>query len=361
MDKYLSGILAQFGVKEEDIKEIAPYGDGHINSTYRVVADKVYLLQKINHIVFTNPEKLMENFVAVTEYLHDIIIKDGGNPERGSLTVLKTLDGKNLYKTDEGEYYRLLIFIDAISINSTEDPEVLSSVASAFGKFQKMLANYPADTLFEVIPKFHNTVKRFADLEQAIADDKAGRLASVKAEVEYARSMKERIGVVVDGIADGSIPLRVTHNDTKLNNVLVDKDTLKCVCVIDLDTIMPGSYLYDYGDALRFAGSSAAEDETDLSKVYFDMDKFRAFTDGYLSETKNVLNEKEIELLPFSVVLLTYECGIRFLTDYLNGDTYFRIHREHHNLERARNQFALAQNADSKLDEMAAYIANIVK
>lgn len=361
MDKYLSEVLAQFGIKEETITEIGPYGDGHINSTYRVVTDKVYLLQKINHIVFKNPEKLMENFVSVTEYLHDIIEKEGGNPETDSLTVLKTVDGKNLYKTETGEYYRLLIFIDAISINSTEDPEVLASVASAFGKFQKMLADYPADTLFEVIPKFHNTVKRFADLEQAIADNKAGRLDFVKEEVEYARSMKERISVVVEGIADGSIPLRVTHNDTKLNNVLVDKDTLKCVCVIDLDTIMPGSYLYDYGDALRFAGSSAAEDETDLNKVYFDMDKFRAFTDGYLSETKGVLNARELELLPFSVVLLTYECGIRFLTDYLNGDTYFRIHREHHNLDRARNQFALAKSADSKLPEMAEYIANIVK
>lgn len=361
MDKYLSSVLVQFGVNEEDIKEIAPYGDGHINSTYRVLADRIYLLQKINNKVFTRPDKLMENFVAVTEYLQEMIAAGGGDPERESLTVLKTVDGKNFYETEKGEFYRLLIFIDAISINSTEDPEVLKSVASAFGKFQKMLAEYPADTLFEVIPKFHDTVKRFKDLEQAIANDAVGRAASVKEEIAYARSMRERIGVVVEGIKEGKIPLRVTHNDTKLNNVLIDRNTIKCVCVIDLDTIMPGSYLYDYGDALRFAGSSAAEDETDLSKVKFDMNKFRAFTDGYLSESKDVLTPYEMELLPFSVVLLTYECGIRFLTDHLNGDVYFAIHRENHNLDRARNQFALAKDADSKLNEMRDYIAKSVK
>ncbi|MBQ0084547.1 MAG: aminoglycoside phosphotransferase family protein, partial [Clostridiales bacterium] len=258
---------------------------------------------------------------------------------------------------EKGDYYRLLYFVEGQSIESAENDKQLFSAAAAFGKFQNDLADYDASTLYEVIPQFHDTVKRFGDLEIAIAENKAGRVSEVAAEIEYARSLKERIGVVVNGIKDGSVPLRVTHNDTKLNNVLFDDNLENCICVIDLDTVMPGSYLYDYGDALRFAGSSAAEDEKDLSKIYFDMKKFEAFTSGYLSEVKNVLTEKEIELMPFSVELMTYECGIRFLTDYLNGDTYFKIHYEKHNLDRARSQFALARDIDSKLGEMQ----NVIK
>ena len=362
MDKYLAKALGEYGITETQVKNIEAFGGGHINRTYRVITDdKVYLLQQINHKVFKNPEGLMDNFAKVTEYIKGKISEKGGDPERETLTVIKTVKGENFTVTENGEYFRLLIFIDAISINESDDPKVLNSVASGFGKFQNMLAAYPAETLFEVIPDFHNTSKRYEAFEQAVSDNLSGRLDSVSEEIEYVRSMKDRIGVIVDGIADGSIPLRVTHNDTKLNNALFDKDTKECICVIDLDTVMSGSYLYDYGDALRFAGSSAAEDETDLARVYFDMEKFSAFTKGYLSEVKDVLCERELELLPFSVELMTFECGMRFLTDYLNGDTYFRIHYADHNRDRARNQFKLSRDIDSKLDDMSKYIYELIK
>ena len=359
MDEKIYLALAEYGFKREDVKELAPYGDGLINNTYRfVVNGTAYLMQKINTAVFKNPVGLMDNFVNVTEYLKKIIIANGGNPERDTLTAIKTLDGKNLVNNEYGAY-RVMLFIDAISINTAEKPELLYSVAACFGKFQNMLANYSADTLFEVIPDFHNTPKRFEHLETAIKENKAGRLDEVSAEIEYAMSMKNRISAVTDGLKDGSIPLRVTHNDTKLNNVLLNKDTMEGVCVIDLDTVMPGSYLYDYGDALRFAGNNTIEDDKDLSNVYLDFDKFAAFTKGYLSQVKPVLTKREIELLPFSVELLTFECGIRFLTDYLNGDTYFKTKYPEHNLVRARNQFKLAQDIDSKLSQMAEFIAEI--
>ncbi len=362
MDKYLAKALGEYGITETQVKDIKAFGGGHINRTYLVTTDeKVYLLQQINHKVFKNPEGLMDNFAKVTEFIKGKIREKGGDPERGTLTVIKTLKGENFTVTEKGEYFRLLIFIEAMAINESNDPKVLESVASGFGKFQNMLADYPADTLFEVIPNFHNTSKRYDSFERAVNNNLAGRLDSVKEEVEYVRSMKDKIGIIVDGIADGSIPLRVTHNDTKLNNALFDNDTMECICVIDLDTVMPGSYLYDYGDALRFAGSSAAEDETDLDKVYFDMEKFSAFTKGYLAEVKDVLCEKEIELLPFSVELMTFECGMRFLTDYLNGDTYFRIHYIDQNRDRARNQFKLSRDIDSKLRDMSKYIYELIK
>ncbi len=359
MDEKILAVLKEYGFNGSDITDLAPYGDGLINRTYRFVAKgQAYLLQRINTTVFTNPVGLMENFVNVTEHLKKKIAAYGGDTERETLTAIKTLDGKNLVICESGAY-RLMIFINAISINVAERAEQLHTVGAAFGKFQNMLADYPADTLFEVIPNFHNTPKRFQHLETAIKEDKVGRLKSVAAEVEYALSMKDRISVVIDGFSDGSVPLRVTHNDTKLNNVLLDKETYEGVCVIDLDTVMSGSYLYDYGDALRFAGNNTIEDNPDLSQVYLDFDKFAAFTKGYLAEVKSVLTEREIELLPFAVELMTFECGIRFLTDYLNGDTYFKTTYPEHNLVRARNQFKLSQDIDSKLEKMASFIASL--
>lgn len=359
MDEKIYLALAEYGFKKEDVKELAPYGDGLINNTYRfVVNGTAYLMQKINTVVFKNPEGLMDNFVEVTEHLKGKIAAYGGDTERETLTAVKTVDGKNLVNNELGAY-RVMLFIDSISINVAENPEQLCAVGSCFGKFQNMLADYPANTLFEVIPDFHHTPKRFERLEAAIKEDKAGRLKEVAAEVEYALSMKNRISVVIDGFGDGSVPLRVSHNDTKLNNVLLDKNTYEGVCVIDLDTVMPGSYLYDYGDALRFAGNNTIEDNPDLSQVYLDFDKFAAFTKGYLAEVKSVLTEREIELLPFAIELMTFECGIRFLTDYLNGDTYFKTTYPEHNLVRARNQFKLSQDIDSKLEKMADFIASL--
>ncbi len=351
----LNFILDQF---VSDCK-IAPYGDGHINDTY-LTSSKQFILQKVNTNIFKDYEKLMGNIEGVTSFLKEKIIAAGGNPERETLTVIKTKDGKNFYKTEDGDVYRLYIFIsDSVSRTVVTDPIQLYHAGKAFGKFQYMLADYPAEELFEVIPDFHNTRKRFEALKEAIENDVAGRKHLVEKEIEFALSQEYYIDTVVDGLASGEIPLRVTHNDTKINNVLFDKDTEEGVCVIDLDTVMPGSLLYDFGDALRAGATTGAEDETDLSKVWFDIYAFKNFAKGFLEYTNESMTEREAELLPLSAKLLTYECGIRFLTDYLNGDTYFKIHREHHNLDRARNQFKLVQDIENKEAEMKSIIEQL--
>ena len=351
----LNFILDQF---VSDCK-IAPYGDGQINDTY-LTSSKQFILQKINTKIFKDYEKLMGNIEGVTSFLKEKIIAAGGNPERETLTVIKTKDGKNYYETEDGDVYRLYIFInDSISITNVTDPVQLYHAGKAFGKFQFMLADYPAEELFEVIPDFHNTRKRFEALKEAIKNDVAGRKHLVEKEIEFALSQEYYIDTVVDALASGELPLRVTHNDTKINNVLFDKDTKEGVCVIDLDTVMPGSLLYDFGDALRAGATTGAEDEIDLSKVWFDIYAFKNFAKGFLEYTNESMTEKEAELLPLSGKLLTYECGIRFLTDYLNGGTYFKIHREHYNLDRARNQFKLVQDMEKKEAEMKSIIAQL--
>lgn len=361
MDKYILGVLSEYGIREEIIDDISPFGNGHINSTLKITAgEDVYILQKINHYVFKNPVKLMENMVAVTSFIKEKVQSLGGNPESATITVLKTLKGKNLVISNRREYFRLQRCIEAVSVDSA-DAETLCTVGETFGNFQNLLSDFPAYTLYEVIPDFHNTVKRYGDFETALKEDIKSRAAEITDEIEYVKSRKVYINRVVDGLATGEIPLRVTHNDTKLNNVLLEKDTLRGLCVIDLDTIMPGSYLYDYGDALRFAASSADEDEKDLSKIYFDMEKFEAFTRGYVTKVKDKLTERELSLMAYSVELMTFECGMRFLTDYLNGDTYFKIAYEGHNLDRARAQFALARNINRKLPEMQKIINSYAK
>ena len=331
---------------------IAPYGNGHINDTYCVESPRC-ILQRINTSIFKNPDELMENIENVTAFLGKKIIEAGGNPDRETLTVIKTLDGKNCYKYDENNVFRMYKFIEHTkSIENDKTYEDLYQAGLGFGRFQKMLADFPVEILHETIPNFHHTPKRVEALKQAIEEDRAGRKASVEAEIQFALEQAEFAGKVIEGIEAGTIPMRVTHNDTKINNILFDEVTGEAVCVIDLDTVMPGSMLYDFGDALRISGSTAAEDETDLSKVSFDIKTFESFAKGYLEEMKNSLTEEELKLLPFSVKLMTYECGIRFLTDYLNGDTYFKIHREHHNLDRARNQFKLVVDMAAKEEEM---------
>ncbi len=331
---------------------IAPYGNGHINDTYCVESPRC-ILQRINTSIFKNPDELMENIENVTAFLGKKIIEAGGNPDRETLTVIKTMDGKNCYKYDENNVFRMYKFIEHTkSIENDKTYEDLYQAGLGFGRFQKMLADFPVEILHETIPNFHHTPKRVEALKQAIEEDRAGRKASVEAEIQFALEQAEFAGKVIEGIEAGKIPMRVTHNDTKINNILFDEVTGEAVCVIDLDTVMPGSMLYDFGDALRIGGSTAAEDETDLSKVSFDIKTFESFAKGYLEEMKDSLTEEELKLLPFSVKLMTYECGIRFLTDYLNGDTYFKIHREHHNLDRARNQFKLVADMAAKEEEM---------
>lgn len=351
----LSEVLAQF----VDSTVMEAYGNGHINDTYSV-GKSGGILQRINTSVFKNPDELMENIENVTAFLRKKIAEAGGNPERETLCIMKTIDGKSYYKYDDENVFRMYRFVeDTKTIEESNAPEELYEAGAGFGRFQRMLKDYPADTLYEIIPNFHHTPKRVEALEQAIAEDKAGRAESVRKEIEFALEQAQWADTVVRALEDGSVPLRVTHNDTKINNILFDKDTGKAACVIDLDTVMPGSALYDFGDALRVVGSTAAEDETDLNKVWFSESAFVAFARGYLSEMKESLTQRELELLPFSVKLLTFECGTRFLTDYLNGDTYFKIHREHHNLERARNQFKLVEDIARKEEVLREIIRHI--
>lgn len=349
-------VLKQFAVSTD----IESYGNGHINDTYLVTARK-YILQRINTSIFKNPDELMENIENVTVFLKRKIEAAGGDTERETLTVVPTIDGKRYYKLDDENVFRVYVFVtDTKSIENSKTPEDLYEAGVGFGHFQKLLADFPVEKLYETIRDFHHTPKRVEALKEAVRLDPVGRVENVREEIAFALENAVWADRVIKGMEDGTIPIRVTHNDTKINNILFDEKTGKAVCVIDLDTVMPGSMLYDFGDALRMGASTAAEDETDLDKVWFAEEAFEAFAKGYLSEMKDALTETEKKLLPFSAKLLTYECGIRFLTDYLNGDTYFKIHREHHNLDRARNQFKLVADISQKEDKLSEMIEKLV-
>lgn len=345
-----------------------PYGNGHINDTFLLVYDvnaaktKRYILQRMNHEIFKQPAELMENIAGVTGYLSEIIKKQGGNPERETLNVIKTKDGKNFYVDSSGNYWRIFLFIeDTVCLEKVESAQDFYDSAVAFGNFQRMLADYPAKTLYETIPDFHHTPARFENLKKAIAEDKMGRAAAAEKEIDFALKREKDTAVLTDLLKEGKLPLRVTHNDTKLNNILFDKDSKKALCIIDLDTVMPGLSHYDFGDSIRFGASTGAEDEKDLSKIEIDLSLFEAFTKGFLEGCAGSLTDKEVEMLPMGAKLMTYECGIRFLADYLEGDTYFKIHREGHNLDRARTQFKLVADMEKKWDEMAAIVAKYHK
>lgn len=347
----LNEVVKQFAITSD----IAPYGNGHINDTYCVGTPRL-ILQRINTNIFKDPDGLMENIENVTAFLRKKIQAEGGNPDRETLTVIKTVDGKNCYKHDDNNVFRMYIFIEHTkSIENDKTYDDLYEAGLGFGRFQRMLEDFPVEILHETIPDFHNTPKRVEALKKAIEENLAGRRDSVQEEIKFALEKSAFADRVVKGMEAGKIPMRVTHNDTKINNILFDEKTGKAVSVIDLDTVMPGSMLYDFGDALRMGGSTGAEDETDLSKVNFDAKAFESFAKGYIAEMKDSLTDDELKLLPFSVKLLTYECGIRFLTDYLNGDTYFKIHREHHNLDRARNQFKLVADLENMEEELLKF------
>ena len=334
------------------------YGNGHINDTFLVTMPR-YILQRINTSIFRNPEELMENIENVTGFLREKLREAGEDFERGTLQVVPAKDGGSYYKVDDDNVFRVYRFVEGTkSIENSKTPKDLYEAGVGFGHFQKLLADFPVEKLHETIQDFHHTPKRIEALREAIRQDRAGRAGSVQREIDFALENASWADCVVKGMEAGRIPVRVTHNDTKINNILFDRDTGKAVCVIDLDTVMPGSMLYDFGDALRIGGSSAAEDETDLDKVWFEEGAFEAFAKGYLSEMRETLTEAEMALLPLSVKLMTYECGVRFLTDYLNGDTYFKIHREHHNLDRARNQFKLVADIGNKEARLAQLVGD---
>ncbi|MBQ7740559.1 MAG: aminoglycoside phosphotransferase family protein [Eubacterium sp.] len=357
----IKDIISQFRF-EGELKSVKEFGSGHINSTY--IADfgeKRYVIQKINTSVFKKPDELMTNVFSVTRFLKNLIIENGGEPERETLKFIRTGEGKEYLKTTDGECYRAYIFVDnSICHNSADTPEMFKKSGAAFGRFQSQLGDFPADTLFETIPHFHDTPWRYHnEFEPAVMSDKCGRAKNCKNEIAFVKEREGKLYRITDALDIGDIPLRVTHNDTKLNNILFDENTGESLAVIDLDTVMPGSALYDFGDSIRFGASTAAEDEKDLSKVEINLDYFKAYADGYLSEAGNSLTDKEKELLAYSAWLITLECGMRFLTDYLNGDVYFKTDYPEHNLIRARNQLKLVSDMENKMNEMKKIIKSI--
>ncbi|NMB97137.1 MAG: aminoglycoside phosphotransferase family protein [Clostridiaceae bacterium] len=358
MEPLFEDIMKQFNVEGDFIKAEL-INSGHINDTYfvsfRKKDNKVqkYTLQRINHYVFKEPDRLMNNIIKVTNHIREKVKNENGNPKRETLTFIPALNGKYFYKTPQGDYWRVYSYIEnAVTYQKVEDSKHFYSAGKAFGKFQMYLNDFSAKDLHETIPDFHNTPKRLKALIESIDTDSVNRAIAVKPEIDFVMKRAEQADLIVNLLNEGSIPLRVTHNDTKFNNVLIDINTGDGICVIDLDTVMPGSSLYDYGDSIRSGANTADEDEPDLSKVWLDIGLFENFTRGYFEMMHNLLKPKEIEYLPFSSILITLELGMRFLMDYINGDTYFKVHREGHNLDRARVQFKLVADMEKKYDKM---------
>ena len=336
-----------------------PYGNGHINDTflleYHNHGDKSqrYILQRMNQDIFKNTKQLMENIIGVTTYLREHIIKAGGDPDRETLNFLPTCGGDNYYIDSKKNAWRICCFIeDTTCHESVHTPDDFYQSAIGFGNFQRLLSDYPASTLHETIADFHNTISRFNNLKKAIQDDVCGRANEVRAEIEFAMDREQDAAVLVNMQAAGELPLRVTHNDTKLNNVLLDNTTGRAICVIDLDTVMPGLAVNDFGDSIRFGASTGLEDEQDLSKVTLELDLFDIYSKGFLESCGKSLTQKEIEMMPIGAKMMTFECGIRFLTDYLQGDVYFKIDRAKQNLDRCRTQFKLVAEMEQNMSRM---------
>ncbi len=357
----IQSIFSHFGIRGEVMK-VTPVCEGLINVTRLVEFDenRKYMLQRINTYVFKNPDELMENIVGVTEFIKNEIKKTGGDIDREVLSFVKCDNGKYFYTDSDGSCWRVYKYIDnSLTYNRSDSAAKFESAGRAFGRFMKLLADYPAQTLHETIENFHNTAVRYAAFVSAVNEDVCGRKAKVESEIKFVTDREEDAGKLVRLLSEGKLPMRVTHNDTKLNNVLFDIDTDESICVIDIDTVMPGLSLYDFGDSIRSGANTAAEDEKDLDKVELDLALFKGYAKGYLSQTKDFLTDTEKENLVFSSKLMTFECGMRFLTDYLNGDRYFRIDYPEHNLVRARNQFKLVSDIEKKSCEMEKIINNL--
>lgn len=344
MDK-LFNVMAQFKIIGKTLS-VEPYGSGHINVTYLAVTDqKRYILQKINHNLFKEVDKLMNNIYLVTEHLKKKC------PDKTVLTLVKTIDDKP-YLELNNEYYRVYDFIEnSVCLQIPRNTFEFYQSAVSFGDFTNMLSDFDARQLYEILPNFHNTVKRFENFEIALGKNLSNRAHLAVDEIKFALDRKDIVDRIVSKIEDGSMPLKVTHNDTKLNNVLLNEETLEGLAVIDLDTVMPGSVCYDFGDSIRFGCNSSYEDEEDLSKVFFKMDMFEAYVKGYLSSMSDI-TEVEKESLVDGAILMTFECGIRFLSDFLDGDTYFKTTKVNHNLFRCRTQFKLVSEMEKYKEQM---------
>lgn len=335
------------------------FGQGHINNTFCVTAEsgKRFILQRISSAAFPRPDQLMQNIVGVTDYLRDVIAAEGGDPERETLSVIRTRSGQDYYTDPDGRAWRVFPFVEnTVCLQSAETPELFYASALAFGRFQYRLRNYPAHTLFETIARFHDTEDRLAKFKATLAADPMGRAGEVKAEIDFVLSHEGDCSVAMSALREGKLPLRVTHNDTKLNNVLMDEKTGAGLCVIDLDTVMPGLSINDFGDSIRFGATHSAEDERDLSKVNFDLSLFDVYTKGFLEGAQGALTPTELEYLPWGAKLMTLECGIRFLTDHLDGDHYFAIHRPGQNMDRCRTQFKLVADMERCWADMNAAV-----
>ncbi|MCQ3035694.1 MAG: aminoglycoside phosphotransferase family protein [Bacilli bacterium] len=352
-----ANVISTCFLPNDRTEEIIPYGSGHINKTYTVKSQrgKFFLLQQINHKIFTDVESLMNNINLVTSYIKHYY------PEKTTLDVIKTTTNKLYASTNDG-YYRAYEFIgNSTSIDIVTDANDMYICGKGFGEFLLMLADFNAATLKETIPNFHNTESRYKDFMLAAVEDKMGRYKTCVDEVNFVTDRKPYTSRITSLLRSGEMPLRVTHNDTKINNILLNKDDHSILAVIDLDTVMPGSVCYDFGDSIRAGCNSAAEDEGDMDKVHFMLDYFKAYARGYLEMTKDKLSQSEKDNLAFSGILMTYECGMRFLMDYLNGDTYFHTTRPGQNLDRARNQFKLVSDMEKLLPEMEEYIRTLCK
>ncbi len=342
-------VIRQFNFRGAPIS-CEPYGNGHINRTYRIVCDngEEYIMQRVNQVAFHHPEQLIENIDAVTQYIAAL-----PNAEQRTLHLISAKNGHKYCYDANGEFWRAYDFISGgVCLEMPRDENDFYQAAVAFGSFQKALSDFPAQTLHETIPHFHDTVDRFRQLHESVAADPLGRCAAVKDELDFLFARENELGELCRMQACGELPLRVTHNDTKLNNVLFDAESGKPLCVLDLDTVMPGLAAYDFGDAVRFGASSAAEDELDLDKVYMRPEMYRAFLRGYLDACGDTLTADEIRTLPLGAKVMTAEVGLRFLKDYIDGDVYFAIHYPQQNLDRARTQLKLVWDMEQKWDDM---------
>ena len=365
-DSVISQILAAY-VLPGTVADVARHGKGHINDTFCVVCKTPeggtarFILQRLSQAAFPHPEEVMENFVGITSYLRREILAEGGDPLRETLSLVKTGDGADFVTDAEGRAWRLMPFIENADCYQSATPELFAASGRAFGRFQYMLRDYPARTLHETIPHFHDTESRFEQFLAALEADKLNRAKGVSAEIQFFLARKEDCGVALRALREGKLPLRVTHNDTKLNNILIDRDTHEGICIIDLDTTMPGLAINDFGDSIRFGANHCLEDEQDLSKVNFDIQLYEVFTRSFLEGARGSLTPAELEYLPWGARLMTLECGIRFLTDYLDGDHYFHVSHPRQNLDRARTQLKLVKDMEEQFDAMAAVVAKYAK
>ncbi len=336
--------------------ECQAFGHGHINNTFCVTTDTgaKYVLQRINKYVFKNPIRVMANTSSVTNYLRERV-----EDPRMTLHFIPAKDGRYFHKGCDGEFWRMYDFVGGFTLDMPESDEDFYQSALAFGRFQELLSDYPADTLYEIIPNFHNTIDRYVQFKESVESDLVGRAAEVREDIEFLLQREDRGGILQKMLTAGILPLRVTHNDTKLNNVLLDTATRKSLCVLDLDTVMPGLSLYDFGDSIRFGAATAAEDEPDTSKMKLDLHLFEVYTKGFL-EAAPSLTDMEVTMLPLGAYIMTLELAVRFLKDYLDGDLYFsKIAYADHNLVRARSQMALVADMERKWTQMNLIVAKM--